>query len=58
MGVFGPGIFADDDALDVRSEYRFLLAEAQSDEKATDAIARDERDRRTVTTLRADWITR
>jgi len=39
MGVFGPGIFADDDALDVRDEYKHILADEQSDEKATDAIA-------------------
>ena len=40
MGVFGPGIFADDEALDVRSGYKHFLADAQSDERATDAIAR------------------
>jgi hypothetical protein len=40
MGVFGPGIFADDDALDVRGDYKHFLAEAQSGEGATDAIAR------------------
>ena len=39
MGVFGTGIFADDDALDVRSDYRHFLADAQSDELASDAIA-------------------
>ena len=40
MGVFGSGIFADDDALDVRDDYKYFLADAQSDELATDAIAR------------------
>ena len=40
MGVFGAGIFADDDALDVRNDYRHFLADAQSSELATDAIAR------------------
>jgi hypothetical protein len=40
MGVFGSGIFADDDALDVRSDYKHFLAEAQSDEGATEAISR------------------
>jgi len=40
MGVFGAGIFADDDALDVRTDYKHFLADAQSDERATDAIAR------------------
>src|SRR5207245_40348 len=39
MGVFGAGIFADDDALDVRSDYKYFLADAQSDERATEAIA-------------------
>ncbi len=39
MGVFGAGIFSDDDALDVRGEYRHFLADAQSDELATNAIA-------------------
>jgi hypothetical protein len=40
MGVLGAGSFADDDALDVRGEYKFFLADAQSDELATDTIAR------------------
>jgi hypothetical protein len=39
MGVFGAGIFADDDALDVRGEYKHFLADTQSDALATDAIA-------------------
>jgi hypothetical protein len=39
MGVFGAGIFADDDALDVRGEYKYFLADTQSDALATDAIA-------------------
>ena len=41
MGVFGTGIFADDDALDVRSDYKFFLADAQSDQLASDTIARE-----------------
>ena len=41
MGVFGTGIFSDDEALDVRSDYRLFLAEAQSDALATQAIAQD-----------------
>ncbi len=40
MGVFGAGIFADDDALDVRDDYKYFLADAQSNELATEAIAR------------------
>ncbi len=41
MGAFGTGIFADDEALDVRSEYYAgFLADAQSDAVATDAIMR------------------
>ena len=40
MGVFGAGIFGDDDALDVRSDYKGFLADSQSDALATDAIAR------------------
>jgi len=40
MGAWGPGIFADDEALDVRDDYRWYLADAQSDEGATDAIAK------------------
>jgi len=40
MGVFGAGIFGDDDALDVRGDYKFVLADCQSDTLATDTIAR------------------
>jgi hypothetical protein len=40
MGVWGAAIFADDDALDVRNDYRHFLADAQSDEGATETIAR------------------
>ena len=40
MGVFGAGLFGDDDALDVREDYRWFLADEQSDEKATDALVR------------------
>jgi len=40
MGVFGAGIFADDEALDVRDDYKYFLADAQSNELATDAIVR------------------
>ena len=41
MGTWGPGIFADDDAEDLRAEYRMILADAQSDADATDAATRD-----------------
>jgi hypothetical protein len=41
MGTWGPGLFADDDAADLRSDYRNYLAEAQSDAGATDAAARE-----------------
>jgi hypothetical protein len=37
MGTWGPAIFADDDAEDLRAEYRYILADAQSDSAATDA---------------------
>jgi hypothetical protein len=37
MGTWGPAIFADDDAEDLRDEYRYILADAQSDSAATDA---------------------
>jgi hypothetical protein len=40
MGVFGAGIFSDDDALDVRGDYKFFLADEQSDALATEAVAR------------------
>ena len=40
MGVFGAGIFADDDALDVRGDYKYFLADTQSDELATEAMVR------------------
>ena len=41
MGVWGAGLFENDDAGDLRSDYRAYLADAQSDAGATDAIARD-----------------
>ena len=37
MGTWGPAIFADDDAEDLRDEYRHILADAQSDGAATAA---------------------
>ena len=37
MGTWGPAIFADDDAEDLRDAYRYILADAQSDSAATDA---------------------
>src|SRR5690349_13579978 len=40
MGTWGPAIFADDDAADLRDEYRLILAGAQSDSAATDEAAR------------------
>src|SRR5437016_12186835 len=41
MGAWGAALFADDDAADLRAEYRTYLAEAQSDAGATDLAARD-----------------
>jgi hypothetical protein len=40
MGVFGAGIFADDDARDLREDYPHILADAQSDARATEIAAR------------------
>jgi len=40
MGVWGAGIFQDDDALDVRADYRWYLADIQSDNIATDNIVK------------------
>jgi len=41
MGVWGAGLFENDDAADLRADYRAYLADAQSDAGATDAIAID-----------------
>lgn len=41
MGTWSAGLFADDDAADLRSDYRTYLADAQSDAGATDLAARD-----------------
>jgi hypothetical protein len=41
MGTWGPAIFDDDDAADLRDEYRFILADTQSDAAATDEAARE-----------------
>src|SRR6266571_8336013 len=41
MGAWGPALFADDDAADLRGAYRAYLADAQSDAAATDLSARD-----------------
>jgi len=41
MGIFGAGIFADDDARDIRADYKYFLADAQSNEGATDDAARE-----------------
>ena len=41
MGTWGPALFDDDDAADVRQNYRVWLADAQSDEGATDLAVRD-----------------
>lgn len=41
MGTWGPALFADDDAADLREEYRIYLADAQSDAGATDLAAND-----------------
>jgi hypothetical protein len=35
MGTWGAGLFENDDAADLRSEYRAFLADAQSDAGAT-----------------------
>ena len=39
MGTWGPALFADDDAADLRDDYRAYLADAQSDAAATDLAA-------------------
>src|SRR5438132_11891503 len=41
MGAWGAALFADDDAADLRGDYRAYLADAQSDSGATDLAARD-----------------
>src|SRR5207302_635898 len=41
MGVWGAALFADDDAADLRGDYRTYLADAQSDAGATDLAARE-----------------
>jgi hypothetical protein len=41
MGVWGAGLFDNDETADLRSEYRAFLADAQSDAGATDAVAVD-----------------
>jgi hypothetical protein len=41
MGAWGAALFADDDAADLREDYRAYLAEAQSDAGATDLAARN-----------------
>src|SRR5579863_2061645 len=41
MGSWGTAIFADDDASDVKSDFRHFLADAQSLEGATEAIVED-----------------
>jgi hypothetical protein len=41
MGAWSPALFADDDAADLRADYRTCLADAQSDAGATDLAARD-----------------
>jgi hypothetical protein len=47
MGIWGAGLFENDDAADLRSDYRAYLGDAQSDAGATDAIARDYAARKT-----------
>src|SRR5712691_9146211 len=39
MGAWGGALFADDDAADLRGDYRAYLADAQSDAEATDLAA-------------------
>jgi hypothetical protein len=41
MGTWGPALFDDDDAADLREDYSVFLADAQSDAGATDAAAKD-----------------
>ncbi len=41
MGTWGASIFDDDDAADLRDEYRLILADTQSDSAATDEAVRD-----------------
>jgi len=41
MGVWGAGLFDNDETADLRAEYRAFLADAQSDAGATDAVAVD-----------------
>ena len=41
MGTWGAALFDNDDAADLRSDYRAYLADAQSDAGATDSVARD-----------------
>src|SRR5262249_26228137 len=41
MGVWGAGLFDNDDTADLRADYRAFLADAQSDAGATDAVAVD-----------------
>ena len=41
MGTWGTAIFADDDASDVKGDFRHFLADAQSLEGATEAIVED-----------------
>src|SRR5438874_7539446 len=42
VGAWGAALFADDDAADLREDYRAYLAEAQSDSGATDLAARND----------------
>jgi hypothetical protein len=39
MDAWGAALFADDDAADLRCDYRIYLADAQSDAGATDLAA-------------------
>lgn len=41
MGVFGTAIFDDDDAADIKVEYKYVLADEGSDAAATDAVVQD-----------------
>jgi hypothetical protein len=41
MGAWGAALFADDDAADLRDDYRAYLGDAQSDAGATDLAARN-----------------
>lgn len=57
MGAWGVGLFEDDDAADLRRDYRTLLADARSNEGATDlAVSRYEASFDDVARTTAFWL--